>query len=153
MNNKHITVELICKLYYGYGKSSDKKIGEWLDKTILVIKKETIHGLSEYYVLSDELMRKLHEKKRQISLTFHDPDTSNKMIGNLVEYKTIDYLVKSSSRFFLKPDIGEIIDAIHYSDSFDAICINDQYIQLPNTDGEHFIMNVTLLKYDNPNKI
>ena len=43
------------------------------------------------------------------------------MIEGLVEYKKIPFLVKSSSRFFLKPDIGEILDAIDWRDKYESI--------------------------------
>jgi hypothetical protein len=68
----------------------------------------------------------------------------------LKEYKTIRYLVKSSSRFFLKPDVGEIFDQIHFTDLYDSKIkaiqyLSDIYEPVLDTEGEHYIMEAKLL--------
>jgi len=84
-------------------------------------------------------------------LTFDATEINTRAISGLEEYKTVMYLCKSTSRFFLKPDIGEIFDALDFhdlfiEDKFDAICFLDGYETLPNTDGEHHLMQALLLK-------
>jgi len=58
--------------------------------------------------------------------------------------------VKSTSRFFLKPDVGEIFDQINFrdliGDHIKAICFNEDRLQtLPDTDGEHHLLQAVLL--------
>ena len=69
--------------------------------------------------------------------------------GEYEEYMRFAFLVKSTSRFFLKPDIGEIIDQIPFMEllhiKFDVISMEYDYNTLPDTDGEHHIMTATLL--------
>lgn len=96
-------------------------------------------------------MNKILEKPRNVSLTFDATETSDTPIEGLKEFKKIKYLVKSTSRFFLKPDIGEIFDQIHFRDlwsnNIKAIVFDgNAYDCLPDTDGEHFIMTATLLE-------
>lgn len=146
-------VELLCKLYYNYKHYSDDQIREYLKK-IKIVRLEnkgvgTIHG---YYPLGKEAMKKILSAPRNNSLTFDAIETQSKPIKNLTEFKKVTFLVKSTSRFFLKPDIGEIFDQINFHDlignpaDFDAICLDSGYETLPNTDGEHHLMIATLLK-------
>lgn len=140
----------ISGLYYCYEKTSDENIRKYLSRIKIVVLQNK--GTSQsYYPLSDESMIKILEKPRNFSFGF-DLQTSDTPIGNLKEYKTIQYLVKSSSRFFLKPDIGEIIDQIDYNDLFDskikAIQYLPEYEPLPDTEGEHFLMKAKLLVDD-----
>jgi hypothetical protein len=146
-------IELLCKLYYRYKKTDDEEIRKYL-KTIKLVTKEnkgigTIYG---YYPLSKEAIDKIKKAPRNNSLTFDATETQSKPIKKLVELKKVTFLVKSTSRFFLKPDVGEIFDQIHWEDlittppAFDAICLESGYETLPNTDGEHHLMTATLLK-------
>jgi hypothetical protein len=67
-------------------------------------------------------------------------------------WKEVTYLVKPSSRFFLKPDIGEIFDAIAWddlhTDKLKGIEFINEYETIPYTDGEHFLMKANLLTDD-----
>ncbi len=148
MENKEISVS---GLYYRYKKTSDDDIRKYLGKIkIVILENKGVGTVQGYYPLSEESVAKIMEKPRNISLSFDATETSDKPIDNLVEYKTIKYLVKSSSRFFLKPDIGEIFDQIHYSDLWDnklkAIqFISEPIVMLPDTGDEHFILIAKLL--------
>jgi len=141
----------ISGLYYQYGKTSDEDIRKFLSHAQIVVLENkgvgTIHG---YYSLSNKAMEKILEKPRNVSLTFDATETSKKLVKGLKEYKDIMFLVKSTSRFFLKPDIGEVIDQINFHDKFGddikAICLKEGYHTLPATDGEHFLMVATLFK-------
>ncbi len=137
-------------LYYRYKKTTDEEIREQLSKIKLVKKQHKgVNSIFGYYPMSDIAMAKILEKPRNVSLTFDATETADVPLEGLTELKTITYLVKSTSRFFLKPDIGEIIDQIHYRDLLDgkikAICYNDGSDTLDDTDGEHFLMTATLL--------
>ena len=143
-------ISTLSRLYYRYKGKSDKDIRKSLDK-VKIVKMEKHAGgkVTKYYPLNAASMKKIKEKPRNVSLTFDAPEVSQKAINGLEVYKTVTYLCKSSSRFFLKPDIGEIFDAIDFhdllGDEFDAICFHGGYETLPNTDGEHHIMTATLL--------
>lgn len=143
-------IELLCRLYYGYKKTEDNEISDYL-KNVKIVKMEKHAGgkITKYYPLKAAEMKKIKAEPRNISLTFDATEISTKAISGYEVYKTVTYLCKSTSRFFLKPDIGEIFDAIDFHDlmggDFDAICFNNGYETLPNTDGEHHIMRATLL--------
>ncbi len=140
----------ITRLYHGYKHTADSKIRECLEN-IKIVKKEVHAGGKKikYYPLNAKAMKKIKERPRNVSLTFDATEVTTKSISGLEEYKKIPYLCKSTSRFFLKPDIGEIFDAIDFHDlygnKFNAICFDDDYETLPNTDGEHHLMYATLL--------
>jgi len=142
-------LEKIINLYYKYGKTTDDDIRKHLSKISLVAEKNlgvgTYHG---YYPLSTEAMEKVNSNPRGTSLTFDATATSDIPFLDLVEIKTVEFLVKSTSRFFLKPDVGEIFDQISFRDllhdNIKAICLNKGYQELPKTDGEHFILSATL---------
>ena len=127
---------------------SDGDIRKYLSRPIKIVREEN----GNYFPLSGEAMKKILTKPRNTSLTFdaEEIDKKNKTTG-LEEYKNIIYLVKSSSRFFLKPDIGEIFDQIEfddlYSDKIKAICVrlDYEYETLEDTEGEHFLMTATLM--------
>jgi len=143
----------ISQLYYNYKNVSDEKLVSILENVKIVSKihkgEGTVFG---YYPLSDSSMERLKEKLRRVSLTFDIIETVDDPLLGLVEYKTIQFLCKSSSRFFLKPDIGEVIDQIHFMDiiddkpKFDAIHIKKGYKTLPGTQDEHHVMEAVLLK-------
>lgn len=138
-------------LYYRYKKVDDDKIREYLNK-IKIVKKEDkgVNTIFGYYPISEEHLNKMKEKPRNVSLTFDATETGDIPLTNLVVWKTIIFLVKSSSRFFLKPDIGEVFDQIKWhdllGDDIKGICVNlDAYETLPDTDGEHFLMEAEIL--------
>jgi len=143
-------IAILCRLYYGYEKTSDDEIRDYL-KSIKIVKREKQAGgtVTKYYPLNAASMKKIKARPRTISLTFDAEKITPRAISGFEEYKTVTYLCKSSSRFFLKPDIGEIFDAIDFHDlmslKFDAICFLNGYETLPNTDGEHHIMYALLL--------
>ena len=141
----------ISGLYYRYKKTSDDDIRKHLSNIkIVVLQNKGVGTIQGYYPLSDKSIAKILEKPRNISLSFDAVETSDNCIENLKEYKTIKYLVKSTSRFFLKPDVGEIFDQIYYRDLFDNKIKAIQYLSSPletleDTDGEHFILEAKLL--------
>ena len=142
---------LIPGLYYKYKNRSDEEIQKYLERVNIVIAQHKGIGTEfGYYPLNKKSMDKIIKEPRRVSLSFDATETSKTPIKDLKEYKKIKYLVKSSSRFFLKPDIGEIIDQLVYDDYLNsdikAICFDPKdYETLPGTDGEHFIMTATLL--------
>jgi hypothetical protein len=143
-------ISTLARLYYRYGKTSNNDIREYL-KHIKIVKMEKHAGgtVTKYYPLNTKSMKDIKANPRNISLTFDASEITPRAIAGLKVYKTVTYLCKSTSRFFLKPDIGEIFDAIDfhdlYGDKFDAICFSTNYETLPNTDGEHHIMEAILL--------
>jgi len=149
----------ISGLYYRYKRVEDDEIRKVL-KQVKLVKKEHkgVGSVYGYYPLNATAMKKIIEKPRNISLTFDATNTIKTPIMGLEEYKSIVFLVKSTSRFFLKPDIGEVFDQIDFNDlmsvEFDAICVNlDDYETLDGTDGEHFLMTATLLIDEKKNAI
>ena len=141
----------ISGLYYRYKNRDNGDIKKFLKKCQIVKLTNngpnTIHG---YYPLTKKSLEIIQTKPRGKSLTFDAIEYSDKpLVGDLREYKKITYLVKSTSRFYLKPDIGEIIDQISYNDLnsniIKAIVFDTTNEVLPNTNGEHFIMTATLL--------
>ena len=143
----------LSALYYRYGKTDDKKIKDLLKKVKLVKKRQIGEsGTYAYYPLTSVAIKKIMAKPRTNSLTFDAYETTTKPIKDLVPYMEMTFLVKSSSRFFLKPDVGEIIDQIPWDEfyynplNFQAICMHEGYETLDGTEGEHFLMEATLLK-------
>lgn len=132
----------VPKLYYKYGKTSDEEILKNLEKIKIVIR----HS-GKLYPITEELLNSVKNSPRGVSILF-DVKMQNTPIQGLKEYKKVNYLVKSSSRFFLKPDIGEVFDQIHFedlwSDAIKAICLEEGDLLLTGTDGEHFVMTATL---------
>ena len=141
----------VSGLYYRYKKTSDEDIKKHLQRIkIVVLQNKGVGTIQGYYPLSAASMEKILEKPRNVSLSFDATETEDACLQNLVEYKTIKYLVKSTSRFFLKPDVGEMFDQIHFSDLMGDVIKAIQYLPsayetLPDTDGEHFIMEAKLL--------
>lgn len=136
----------ISGLYYRYGKTSDAEIIKNLDRIKLVIKK-----YKDYVEIPSETLKRIIESPRKVAwnFDFNDNEVKHTPIVGLKEFKNITYLAKSSSRFFLKPDIGEVFDQLGWEYTLDqkikAICLNSDYELLPDTDGEHFLMTATLL--------
>lgn len=141
----------IQELYYNYKKRDDEFLLKKLEKIQIVkLMNKGVGTIQGYYPLTDDALDKLRLKLRKVSLIFDITETKDEPIPGLKVYKELIYLVKSSSRFFLKPDIGEIFDQISISDihgsTLKAICfLPDAYESLEGTDGEHFIMKALLL--------
>lgn len=145
----------ISGLYYRYGKVDDNKLRDYLTRYKIVIEKNngigTLHG---YYPLADSAIAIISEKLRTIGFNMDEETmkTEDQPIEGLTEWKTFKYLVKSTSRFSLKVDIGEIFDQIHWQDlfyknEFKAILFSSaNYMELPDTQGEHFVLTAKLLK-------
>jgi len=141
----------ISGLYYRYKQTSDNDIEKHLKTIKIVVLKDNGIGTTYgYYPLSQNSMDKILESPRSVSLSYDATETDPDCLEGLSEYKTIRYLVKSTSRFFLKPDIGEIFDQIHYRDLLSDKIKAIQYIPsaletLDDTQGEHFILEAKLL--------
>jgi hypothetical protein len=141
----------ISGLYYRYKKTSDEDIRKHLERIkIVILQNKGVGTIQGYYPLSAASLGKILEKPRNISLSFDATETDDTCLQNLKEYKTIKYLVKSTSRFFLKPDVGEIFDQIHFRDLLDDKVKAIQYLSsayetLPDTHGEHFVLEAKLL--------
>lgn len=135
----------IAQLYYNYKRTSDEKIDSFLkNKKIFVAKNQ------QYLELTTESVQKLIEKKRKVSLTFNVTGVKPDHNTTIKPWKEFCYLVKSTSRFFLKPDIGEILDQIPREDLYDVdltgILFINEHELLEGTQGEHFLMKAMLLK-------
>lgn len=145
----------ISGLYFHYGKTSDEKLRDYLTKYKIVIEKNngigSVHG---YYPLAQSAIDEISSKLRTIGFNMVEETmvTENEPILGLTEWKSFKYLVKSTSRFSLKVDIGEIFDQIHWEDlfygnEFKAILFSSSnYQELPDTQGEHFVLTAKLLK-------
>jgi len=152
-NQVKVEENSISGLYYRYGKSSDQNIAEFFEKVKLVRYENKGPGtIQGYYPLTDESMQKIMEKPRNLSPFFSKKDfpTKGTPMDALEEHMRFNVLVKSSSRFFLKPDIGELVDAVPDTKLFftkaRAIILHDgSHELLPDTNGEHFIMQASLL--------
>lgn len=127
--------------YKKYKSRTDDEIRSYLDRIKLVYK--TPGGFVEF---GNEIINKIKAKPRNVSQNFSEEEHGNEI--DLIEFKTIKFLVKSSSRFFLKADIGEVFDQMSDDDiaETDAILTNDCYLGPIDTEGEHFIMKATLLR-------
>lgn len=145
----------ISGLYYNYRKRDDDEIKNYLKKIQIVKLTNKGEGtLQGYYPLSDKALEVIMEAPRGRSLTFDATEIDDKPILGLRKFKEIIFLVKSSSRFFFKPDIGEIIDQLSFNDFHSShikaiLFMPNEYDGLPDTGGEHFIMKATLLVDEN----
>jgi hypothetical protein len=128
-------------LYKRYKNKTDKQIRKYL-KTIKIVDK--LKG--KYYPISNEFFKTILSDPRGISFTFSEHNIENVEL-NLTYYKTIPFLVKSSSRFYLKPDIGEVFDQIDKNDinKISAIYVNTDIYKIINSEGDHFLMEAVLL--------
>lgn len=143
----------ITSLYYNYKKTSDEKLRDYLTRyKIVVLKDNGIGSVYGYYPLNEESIGQISSRLRGISLNFDATETEDSPIEGLTEWKTVKYLVKSTSHMFVKADIGEIFDQIHWEDlfyntTFKAILFDPtNHTTVPDTNGEHFIMSVKLLR-------
>lgn len=134
-----------------YKKTSKSEILEILSRITLIGKK--VHSSrTDFYVISDKQKAKVMEKPRKFSHSYDpDLDESKKIDISLYKCDEFQFLVKSSSRFFLKPDIGEVIDQMDESQKKNCKML---YIDLsnheiiPNTDREHFLVKACSFYWD-----
>lgn len=133
-----------------YGRTSTERIREVLEQVKPVVMGNkgvgSIHG---YYSLSEEKLASVKKEPRNISYPF-DSGELGEYVPDLKEYRRMDFYVKSSSRFFLKPDIGEVIDQMTEEDlkNTDAIHIVQGSECIANHEGDHFVMTAVLLKQE-----
>ena len=148
MNLESITKEVMARLKSNYDSTKTPQINELL-KAIkpVVLTNKGINTMQGYYALNDEKMAEVAAKPRNISY-FFDPGEPGEYIPNLEAKGTIQFYVKSSSRFFLKPDIGEVFDQMtdEQRATITAVCIvRGSQIEVDNGNGDHFLMDVQLL--------
>lgn len=137
------------KLYASYGRTSDAEIISLLGRINIV--RVTHKGVGSeygYYTIDDKTMEKILAKPRSVSHTWdHAP---NKLVRGLREFKSILFLVKSSSRFCLKPDIGEVFDAMSEEDKVRAVAIEtltEPAVVVPEcSNADHFICTAILFE-------
>lgn len=140
------------KLKANHDRTSVERIREVLGRVKPVVMGNkgvgTLHG---YYGLSEEKLAELKKEPRNISYTFNTGELGEYM-PDLKEYRTMEFYVKSSSRFFLKPDIGEVIDQMTEEDlkNTDAIHIVMGSHSIANNEGDEFVMAAVLLKQEKP---
>ena len=142
-------------LYYRYKKRDDDEIRKFLENCKIVkLTNNGVGTIQGYYPLSDESMKAILPKPRGKSLTFDATEIAGEPLTGLRQFKEVTFLVKNNSRFFLKPDIGEIIDQLSFDD-FNSSHVRailfqpKEYVGLPHTDGEHFEMKAILLVDEN----
>ena len=140
------------KLYVNYKKTSDQTIQRYLNNIKLLVKGHKGEGsVFGYYYMADESVEKIKAGPRSTSLNFDATEFGELVKEDLKELKTITFLVKSSSRFFLKADIGEVFDQIDHHDLWSnkikAIYVKlGNYEVIPGSQGEHFIMEAVLFE-------
>lgn len=135
----------IAQLYYRYEKRSNEELKNFLGPIILLEKNE-----DKFYALTIKSKEKILKSPRGYAINWGDLSKEENPIENYTIYKTITFLVKSSSRFCLKADIGEVVDQLEFDDfhcsEIKGICVNKDYKALEGTEGEHFLMTATLFK-------
>jgi hypothetical protein len=139
----------VVKMYINYDKTSKDEIQKHLRRIKLLLKRHNGPGTKYgYYFLGENAVVKLMNDPRGNSLNFDATEVGDYAGEDWKEIKKIIFLVKSSSRFFLKADIGEVFDQMDWRDidKVDAIYVNlNAHETLPESQGEHFIMEATLL--------
>lgn len=128
-------------LYKKYKSKNLQQIKDYL-KNIKIVDKAN----NKYFPMSDETMIKILDSPRNISMTF-DANFNENIELDFTVFKIIPFLVKSSSRFFLKPDIGEVFDQIDENDinQISAIYVDSDKYKVINSEGDHFLMEAVLL--------
>lgn len=126
--------------YDNYGRTSDKEIREYLSK-IMIVREED----DKFYHYKDSFLSKMKHEPRSTSMM--SAETTFEKLSKFDIWKRVTYLCKSSSRFFLKVDIGEIFDQIDRNDipKIKAIAYCIDYAEIEGTDGEHFLLTAILL--------
>ena len=148
MNLESITKEVMARLKSNYGKTTDIQIRGLLNSiNIVMLTHKGIGTMYGYYTLGEEKIREIIARPRNISHAF-SPGQPGLCIPYLEVKETIPFFVKSSSRFFLKPDIGEVFDQMtdEQKDTATAICIvRNSEIEVDNGNGDHFLMSAEIL--------
>ncbi len=135
-------------LYASYGKTSDKEINKLLGRISLVcLANKGVGSTYGYYGFADSSMDSIKKNPRGVSHTW-DPKPGKLIKKPLKAFKKLKFLVKSSSRFFFKPDIGEVFDAMTECDKKRAKAIHTLTGESAcvNGDGDHFICYADLLE-------
>jgi hypothetical protein len=142
----------ITKMNANYGKTSDEQIRLYLTKIKLVRKDhKRMNTIFGFYPISDETFQKIYCNPRGTAYNMDENPTQDTPVSNLKPFKSVSFICKSSSRFILKADIGEIFDQIEPNfleeNQIKGIDISlNSYEGIDNTQGEHFLMSVTLLQ-------
>jgi hypothetical protein len=143
MNLENVNIE---EMYQRYKTVSDDEIRQHL-QNIKVVRVSEDDKL--IHAISPKALKEILSAPRKRSLTFDAYKISKKPIDGLRKLKDIYYVVKSSSRFFYKPDIGEIFDQIDKEDlpKIKAICFNSvDFVEIAGTSGEHFVARAILME-------
>jgi len=136
-------------MYENYGKVSDEKIRELLTRIKLVRKTHKgIGSVFGYYQISEALLKDMVDRPRNVPFNMDDREMQDSLVTNLKPFKQVPFICKSTSRFFLKADIGEVFDQIDptHLDKIKGIDINLSSPQTINDEGDHFLLSVTLLE-------
>src|ERR1044072_3081210 len=145
----------ITEMYANYGKTTDEQIRLYLTHIKLVKKDhKVINTIFGYYPISDEYFQKIYCNPRDVSYHWDENPTQDKPFIGLKPFKDIFFICKSSSRFFLRADIGEVFDQIEpgflEENEIKAIDVTlSDYREIDDTEGEHFLMSITLLQETN----
>ncbi len=138
----------LAKLRKNYGSTKTGDIKELLNRIdLVVLSNKGVGTIQGYYTFDDELMNKIKAKPRNVSHTFSTVNP-NKLIEGLEVRKELIFYIKSSSRFFLKPDIGEVFDQMTDEDKELTKAIYTKgydYLEVEGTSGEDFVMTALLL--------
>jgi hypothetical protein len=131
-----------------YGKTTLQEMQELL-KRIKVVKltNKGVGTVQGYYEAAPALRDKIFAKPRNISPSFEFE--AGNLVENVTVHRELIFYVKSSSRFFLKPDIGEVFDQMTDEDKKITAAIHidtGDYATVAGTEGEEFIVRATLLK-------
>jgi hypothetical protein len=138
----------IEQLYSNYGRTDDATIRSLLAKIqIVTLTHKGVDTTYGYYAIGNDLFTKIVEKPRNISHTFSSEEPSI-IIDHVEEFKRIPVLVKSSSPFFLKPDIGEVFDQMTEEDigKTKAIYTDVKGAETCGGNDSHFLVHAVLLK-------
>jgi hypothetical protein len=131
-----------------YKKTTLEECRELLKKIKVVdLTNKGVGTVQGYYAASATLRDKMFARPREVSPSFSFE--AGDLVENLVEHRPLAFYVKSSSRFFLKPDIGEVFDQMTDEDKkiTTAIFIDkNDAVTVAGTDGEDFIVVAYLLK-------
>jgi hypothetical protein len=122
----------LTKVLKNYGKTSMEELQNLSKKIgILQVKKSAVN---QYYEINMIAKEKLMNAPRSVSFNFDlDPDLKN---------EEIYFLIKSTSRFFIKADFGEVVDQMTQKQkrSIQYLCVDlDYHQQVNESNGEYFI--------------
>lgn len=136
----------IARLYYKYGSSSTDRIIKVLENVKIIVNKD-----GNYYPLNEETINMIKSSPRGKAISFLTSisDLEKTPITGLKKWMDKTVLIKSSSRFAFKPDLGEMVDQIQDDILFNTRLKAIEYIEgayevLEGTEGEHFLMKIAL---------